>query len=228
MSILENFKTVRERVENAAKKTGRRGDSVTIIAVSKTFPAETVQEAINGGITLFGENKIQEAKKKIPLLQGEAFFHMIGHLQSNKAKDAVRLFDLIHSIDKFSTARKIDSEAAAIDKKQKILIQVNTSGEDAKSGTSPELLADLLGEVLTLTNVTVEGLMTMAPFTGDERLIRNCFALTRELLVDMNRQFSIAMKELSMGMSGDFETAVEEGATMVRVGSMIFGERTYT
>ncbi len=227
MTIIENFYAVREKIVAAARKAGRNPDSIRLIAVSKTFPAETVQKAIDEGITLFGENKIQEAKNKLPLLSENAVFHMIGHLQSNKARDAVKLFDLIHSIDKFKTADTLNREAEKIDKKQKILIQVNTSGEDSKSGIRPDLLADLIGEVLTLNNIALEGLMTMAPFTKDEKVIRNCFAAARRLLVDMNGHFGISMKELSMGMSGDFEIAVEEGATLVRVGSMIFGERTY-
>jgi len=227
MTIIENYHAVREKAAAAAVKSGREPESVRIVAVSKTFPAPIVQEAIDQGILLLGENKIQEAKNKIPLLTGEAAFHMIGHLQSNKAREAVELFDLIHSIDKQSTADKINREAEKIDKIQKILIQVNTSGETAKSGVAPDQLTDLVREVLTLKNIRLEGFMTMAPFTTDEKPVRHAFSETRRLMAETNETFGISLKELSMGMSGDFEKAIEEGATLIRVGSLIFGERTY-
>ena len=228
MTIIENYHGVKERAAAAAVKSGRDPESVQIIAVSKTFPAPIVQEAIDQGILLLGENKVQEAKTKIPLLTGDGVFHMIGHLQSNKAKEAVQLFDLIHSIDKQSTADKINREAEKIDKIQKILIQVNTSGETAKSGVAPDQLTDLVREVLTLKNIRLEGFMAMAPFTTDDESVRHAFSETRRLLAETNETFGISLKELSMGMSGDFETAIEEGATLIRVGSLIFGERTYT
>jgi len=201
---------------------------VRIIAISKTFPYEAVQNAIDAGIFLFGENKVQEAKNKIPNLTGNFVFHMVGHLQSNKAKDAVALFDLIHSIDSQSTAERINAEAQKIDKVQKILIQVNAIGEITKSGTEPDEAIRLAEKCLAMKNIELLGFMNIGPLSDDTALIRKSFIKTREILERTNNLLKTSMRELSMGMSGDFEIAIEEGATMVRVGSLIFGERNYT
>ena len=226
MAVIDNYNRVRERVTAAADSAGRDADSVRIIAVSKTFPPEIMQEALNAGITEFGENKIQEAKNKIPRLRGNASFHMIGHLQSNKAKEAVNFFDVIHSIDKYGTAEKVSGEAEKINKIQKILIQVNTSQEDSKSGVDPDDVIQLAEKIRGLKNLELLGLMTMAPFTEDRDIIRSCFRMTADLLNRINKEGGTPLKELSMGMSHDFEIAVEEGATIVRIGGLIFGERT--
>ncbi len=210
-----------------AASHGRKPDAIRIIAVSKTLEAVTVQEAIDGGIRLFGENMVQEAKRKIPALKGEFVFHLIGHLQSNKARDAVGLFDCIHSIDKYSTAVKVSAEAEKIGKVQKILIQVNASREQSKSGAAPELVPDLVKQVLGLKHVELCGFMTIAPFTENEPLIRESFRITRGLRDDVNSRFGLNLVELSMGMSADYRVAVEEGSTMLRIGTAIFGERTY-
>ncbi|HOO72580.1 MAG TPA: YggS family pyridoxal phosphate-dependent enzyme [Spirochaetota bacterium] len=227
MSVIENYRSLEKEISRIANSSGSRGD-VTIIAVSKTFPPEVVQQAIDAGISLFGENKVQEAKKKIPVLRGNFCFHMIGHLQSNKAKDAVRLFDLIHSIDKIETAQAVNIEAHKIEKKQKILIQVNTSGEESKSGVTPERAPQLVEEILKLDNVELLGLMAMAPFTDNRDVIRNVFIKTRELMKQINSGLGTELRELSMGMSSDYDIAVEEGATMVRIGAALFGERRYS
>lgn len=227
MSIIDNYKKIEESVMKTAKSCGRDARDIKIIAVSKNFPSTIIQEAIDSGIELFGENKIQEAKRKIPELSGHFVMHMIGHLQSNKAKDAVRLFNLIHSIDKLDTAEKINREAEKIEKVQKILIQVNTSGELSKNGTDPENALNIIETVADMKNVEVLGLMTMAPFTRDLTIIRDCFKKLKETLNTLNSKLGTDLNELSMGMSSDFKIAIEEGATMIRLGTALFGERTY-
>ncbi len=223
--IQEAYRGVMDEIETAAARAGRNPEEVKIVAVSKTVSREVLQEAIDAGIHLFGENRVQEAAAKIPQLRGSFAFHLVGHLQSNKAKDAVRLFDMIHSIDKASTARKVDAEAGKIGKRQKILVQVNTSGEATKSGAAPEETEALCREVLRCRNLELCGLMTIGPLTDDDGAIRTSFRLLRQLRDAINASLGISMKELSMGMSSDFAIAVEEGATMVRIGTRIFGAR---
>jgi PLP dependent protein len=227
MSAYANFKAIEEEIGRIARSCGRDPKDIKIIAVSKTVRTETVQEAIDAGMRLFGENKIQEAKAKIPVLKGDFSFHMIGHLQSNKARDAVRLFDLIHSIDNEGTALQVNREAEKTGKVQKVLIQVNASGEASKSGVEPDRAAALIKEVSGLKNLEIQGLMTMAPFTEDNEVIRKTFSATREIMKEINRALGLDIRELSMGMSSDYRTAVREGATMVRIGTAIFGERQY-
>ena len=227
MGIIENYKIIRKEIEKTADEKNLSADDIKIIAVSKTHPVETLQEAINSGIPILGENKIQEAKTKFPQLAGDFEFHFIGHLQSNKSKEAVKFFDLIHSIDKASTAEKVNSEAKKIDKIQRILVQVNSSKETAKSGVEPDKLLNLIEDIADLENVQLCGLMTMAPFTSDETIIRDCFKLTHDLLLRVNDELKMNLKELSMGMSSDYLIAIEEGSTMVRIGTAIFGNRNY-
>ena len=227
MGICENYNAIRADVDRSARACGRDPESVTVIAVSKTFPASDINEAIRGGIRVFGESRLQETKEKLPLLEGEFSLHLIGHLQSNKAKDAVRIFDLIHSIDKESTAEKVSIEAAAIGKVQKILIQVNTSGEASKSGCAPSEAAELCEKISRLQNIRVEGLMTIGPNVDTVESVKQSFSLLRTLRDRMRDRTGLALTELSMGMSGDYAIAVEEGATLLRIGSAIFGNRTY-
>ncbi|MBN2403689.1 MAG: YggS family pyridoxal phosphate-dependent enzyme [Spirochaetes bacterium] len=227
MGIFENYREICEDVEHISVSAGRNPGSVKIVAISKTFPVMAVQDAIDNGILLFGENKVQEAKQKIALLKGEFAMHLVGHLQSNKAKDAVKIFDLIHSIDKFSTAFKTDEEAKKISKIQKILVQVNTSGEETKSGIAPEETIKICRDILSLKNLEILGLMTIGPLTEDADSIRTSFKMLKNLLKETNAELGLDMKELSMGMSSDYRIAVEEGATMLRIGSAIFGQRTY-
>lgn len=227
MSYIEKYRKVQHAIADAAVKSGRNPEDITIIVVSKTFFPSAIQQAINDGIRIFGENRVQEAKTKIPQLKGDFSFHLVGHLQSNKSKDAVRLFSLIHSIDKLSTAQKVDRDAAAIGKTQKILVEVNTSGETSKSGVNPEETRALCGEILLLKNIELLGLMTVGPLTEDRDAIRRSFSLLRTLLGDVNSRLGTSLRELSMGMSSDYTLAVEEGASMVRIGTAIFGERIY-
>jgi len=228
MDIRDNYSFVENLVTGAVFRSGRKPESVRIIAVSKTFSYEKIQNAIDAGIFLFGENKVQEAKSKIPNLSGNFAFHMVGHLQSNKAKDAVTLFDLIHSIDSPGTAERVNTEAEKIGKIQKILIQVNVIGETTKTGATPDEAIRLAEKCLTMKNIELLGFMNIGPLSDDMALIRSSFVKTREILEKANNLLKTSMKELSMGMSGDFEAAIEEGATMVRLGSLIFGERSYT
>lgn len=228
MNIRNNYNSILDLSAAAAQRSGRGMESVKIIAVSKTVPHEVVQEAVDAGMFLFGESKIQEAKNKIPRLTGDFSFHLIGHLQSNKAKDAVALFDVIQSIDSYNIAKKVDSEAGKIGKVQKILIQANVSGEKTKSGTDIDEALNLAEACLALNNVALLGFMTIGPLSEDTMLIRKCFADTRNILEKTNARLGTSMTELSMGMSGDFEAAIEEGATMIRIGSLIFGNRNYT
>lgn len=225
MSIIESYTRIAKEIAAVAATSGRSPGSIRIIAVSKTFDESVVQEAIDAGIRVFGENKVQEAKRKIPNLRGDFTFHMVGHLQTNKAREAVQLFDLIHSIDKIETAAAVDREAGRIGKKQKVLIQVNTSGEESKSGTDPSSARELAVKVKELKNLELLGLMTMAPFTDEEGIIRETFGAARKLLEEINGSLGLSLTELSMGMSSDYRIAVEEGATLVRIGTAIFGYR---
>jgi len=227
MTIADNYKKLKEQILQAALKCGRDENSIKIVAVSKTFDSPVIQEAINSGITVFGENKVQEAKAKIPLLRGNFEFHMIGHLQSNKAKDAVSLFSLIHSIDSESTAKKVNLEAAKINKVQDILIQIKVADEPTKSGISPEEAPFLVESILSLKNLRLRGLMNIGPLSDNLSEIRKSFETTRKTLEKINSSFSLNLKELSMGMSSDYLIAIEEGATIVRIGSAIFGNRSY-
>jgi len=202
--------------------------SIRLVAVSKTMPAEVVRDAIEAGISDLGENYIQEAKEKINALATyPVTWHFIGHLQSNKAKYAVRLFDLIHSVDSLKLAQELDKYAKKNDKIQAILIQVNVAKEVSKSGVHVEDTLQLLKEVSRLENIAVKGLMTMPPFFNAPQKARPYFATLRQLgkQIKMEAIPNISMDELSMGMTGDFEVAIEEGATIVRIGTAIFGDR---
>jgi len=227
MSIFDNFKKVCDDIAETAASVGRNPGDIRIIAVSKNFDETVVQQAIDAGITVFGENKVQEAKRKVPKLKGDFTFHMVGHLQSNKARDAVALFDMIHSIDKIDTAQKVDLEAERIGKTQKVLIQVNASGEETKSGVAPGSAIELAKRIREMRHLELCGLMTMAPFTDDQYMVRATFRVTKELLDEINGSLGLALGELSMGMSADYRIAVEEGATLVRIGTAIFGQRNY-
>ncbi len=226
MSLIENFLEVRAHIDAIARSAGRNPEEITIVAVSKTHPAGIIQEAVDSGIRLFGENRVQEARAKIPLLKGDFEFHLVGHLQSNKARDAVALFSMIQSIDKPGTAEKVDLEAGKTGKIQKILVQVNTSGEDSKSGVEPSGTVELCRALTGMQNLRLEGLMTIGPLTGDAGKIRDSFRMLRGLLNDVNTRLGLDLRELSMGMSSDYPIAVEEGATIVRIGTAIFGTRS--
>jgi len=226
-TIAENIAQVQERIRGACRLSGRDPASVRLIAVSKTVPPRRIREAAAGGAGLFGENYIQEAREKIAALAGTASWHFIGRLQSNKAKYAVELFDMIHSVDSLHLAESISKAAQKRGRVMPVLMQVNISGEESKSGIHPGTTAGLLLETARLPGLSVRGLMTMPPLSGSPEDSRPYFRALRRLrdtLVEESAgRFSLA--ELSMGMSGDFEVAVEEGATLVRVGTAIFGAR---
>ena len=226
MTELErNLNVVRARVAAAAERASRNPDTILLIAVTKAVAPERVEEAWAAGLTVFGENKVQEAKAKIPLVSSRARWHMIGHLQTNKARDAVALFELIHSVDSAKLAAELDKWAGRAGKTQPILLEINVSGEASKSGLKPEDLAATLEQINALPRIEIRGLMTMAPFAEDTEKTRLHFRRLRELRDEMENRFGVRLPELSMGMSHDFEAAVEEGATMVRIGTAIFGER---
>ncbi len=228
-AVKSNLDTVNVRIRQAAKAAGRSPDSVSLVAVSKTHPADRVRQAVDAGHMVFGENYIQEARDKIAALADTpARWHFIGHLQTNKAKYAVKRFDLIHAVDSVRLASTIDREAAKIDKIQRILIQVNIAGETTKSGTAPEQTLELVRHAAGLDHITVEGFMTMPPFFGDPDRARPYFRQLREIrnAVAGDIPGIGPLAELSMGMTGDFEAAIAEGATLVRVGTAIFGERS--
>jgi PLP dependent protein len=227
MSIAENLKTVTGRIAAAAKRADRDPSSVKLIVVTKTVPLEAIREAVNTGAAILGENRVQEAKDKIEKLGNIASWHLIGHLQTNKAKFAVKLFDLIHSVDDLELAKEIDRQAAKIGKVQQVLMEVSIAGEAQKTGVSLDRTADLIRAAAKLKNLAIRGLMTIPPYSIDPEDSRPHYRKMRALSEGMahERIPGVSMKELSMGMSNDLEVAIEEGATMVRVGSAIFGAR---
>jgi len=219
---------IQNRIAAAAESCGRSPDEVKLVAVSKTNPVASIKQALDAGLQLFGENYIQEAREKFNALAASpAQWHFIGHLQSNKAKYAVRMFDLIHTVDSEKLARELNKQAAKIGKVQSVLVQVNIAGESSKSGASREATINLATAVGTLDNLSLRGLMTIPPFFNSPEKVRPYFQELRRLR-DHIRSLAIpgvAMDELSMGMTGDFEAAIAEGATLVRIGTAIFGER---
>lgn len=225
--IEQNLAAVRDRIEEARTRAGR-GAPIRLVAVSKGHPVEAAAAAIRVGLDVLGENRVQELTTKVEDLGRDATeWHMIGHLQRNKARNAIQVFDLIQSVDSLRLARTLASEGERAGITVRGLVQVNVSGEGAKGGFSSDEAVDALGEMAALSNLEIQGLMTMAPLTDDERVLRRTFRDTRELLDEAVRQVPGALRgrELSMGMSNDFEIAIEEGATMVRLGTVLFGER---
>ena len=226
--LKERLARVEERIRNAAQACRRPADDVRLIAVSKTIPAEIVQQAIEAGVSDLGENYIQEAREKIDsLARFPVNWHFIGHLQSNKAKYAVRMFDLIHSVDSLKLSKELDRHARLNDKIQSVLVQVNVAKEESKSGIYVEDTLRLVTEISRLENIAVKGLMTMPPIFNAPEKVRPYFAELRRLRDKIKAEAipNVAMDELSMGMTGDFEAAIAEGATMVRIGTAIFGDR---
>lgn len=223
--VAARVEEVRERIERARVRAGR-ADSVTLVAVTKTHPSDAVRAVLAAGVVDVGENRVQELEEKVAEVgRGAVGWHLIGHLQRNKAGKALPLFDLIHSLDSLRLAEALSAEAVKRGITARALVQVNASGEESKGGFEPGELADAAGRIAALPGMKVEGLMTMAPFTDHESVVRAAFRRTRELLDDAARQVPGIGRQLSMGMSNDFEIAVEEGSTLVRVGSVLFGER---
>jgi pyridoxal phosphate enzyme (YggS family) len=224
----KRIQDVNRRVEKAAQESGRPPHSIRLVAVSKTIPAKRVKEALEAGIKLFGENYVQEARAKFNELYAyHPSWHFIGHLQSNKAKYAVRLFDLIHSVDSLKLSRELNKQAKKINKIQDVLIQVNMSGETSKSGIDPKDAVRLIKEISSLENLSIKGLMTMPPFFNDPDTVRPYFSALRDLRDQLKNESppNVSLDELSMGMTGDYEVAIAEGATLVRIGTAIFGTR---
>lgn len=234
MSIFEDVAAVRERIAAAARRAGRNADEITLMAVSKTQPPERIREAYEAGLKVFGENRVQEFAGKVEDLRDlpAAEWHMIGHLQTNKAAKTVELFRSIDSIDSLRLAEKLDAAARALGKKLDVLIEINVGGEAAKSGVAPDspALEELLSAAPRLEALVFRGLMTVPPFTEDPEGARPYFRKLSDLrdTIAARKLPNAAMNELSMGMSHDFEVAIEEGSTCVRVGTAIFGERTKT
>lgn len=214
--ISDNLKVVTQRISKSCEKSGRNLSDVKLICVTKEASVDETREALKSGVTDIGENRVQDGVSKYAAIGGKVTWHLIGHLQTNKARDAVRIFSLIHSVDSIRLAREIDKEAKKIQKTQDVLIQVNTSGEKSKFGIAPEDLEAFYKEVLLYPNINILGLMTIAPEVENAEEVRPYFRRLREL------KEKIGCSELSMGMSGDFEVAIEEGATMVRIGRAIF------
>lgn len=227
--LKENLTSVENQIQNACERSGRDRKDVTLIAVSKTKPVETLEEAYNLGVRVFGENKVQELADKYEVLPKDIHWHMIGHLQRNKVKYIIDKVDLIHSVDSVRLAETIEKEAAKHNLTANILIEVNVAKEESKFGIMPEELDEFIEKIAGFSHIQVKGLMTIAPFVEDPEENRPIFARLRKLSVDIAAKNvdNITMSILSMGMTNDYQVAIEEGATMVRVGTGIFGARNY-
>ena len=227
--LAENLQQVNANIEKACAAVSRDPGEVTLVAVSKTKPVSMLQEAYDAGARVFGENKVQEIMDKYPQLPSDIRWHMIGHLQRNKVKYVVGRAALIHSVDSVRLAEAIDQEAEKKGIVMPVLVEVNVASEESKFGVRVEECADFIENIAKMEHISVEGLMTIAPFVENAEDNRKYFAKLRELSVDISAKNidNVNMRDLSMGMTGDYEVAIEEGATMVRVGTGIFGERNY-
>jgi pyridoxal phosphate enzyme (YggS family) len=228
MDLAANLDSIQKRITAACGRAGRDPDSVTLLAVTKSHPPAVVQAAAKLGLTFFGENKVQEAKAKMPLCPGNLRWHMIGHLQSNKCRDAVELFKMIQSVDSLSLAQEINKRAEPAARTMPVLIEVNVAGEASKFGYQPEQLLAELKELNALPRIEIHGLMTVPPWSAEAEKARPHFRRLRELKEHAEAVLGAPLPHLSMGMSGDFEIAIEEGATMVRIGTELFGPRAKT
>ena len=228
-SIADNILRIRENIADAARRANRNPSDIRLMGVTKTVDDQRIEEAIRSGLDIIGENYVQEGKRKIEKMGKTLEWHMIGHLQTNKAKYAVRLFDMIHSVDRLKLAQELDKRAGAAGIRMKILVEVNVSGEETKSGIARSDAIDLIKEISTLEHISLQGLMTMPPWFDNPEDARPYFAALRELRDEIIKENipNVEMNELSMGMTQDYQVAVEEGATIVRIGTAIFGERSY-
>ena len=225
MSLADNFASIRQRIDAACARAGRDPASVTLLAVSKGMPPEAVREAADCGLTLFGESKVQEAKVKIPMCPAPLRWQMIGHLQSNKCRDAVHFFEMIQSVDSLELAAEINRWCDKQARAMPILLEVNLAGEATKFGFKAERVLAELDAINALPKIEIHGLMTIAPWTPEPEKVRPIFRQLRELKTRCEEKLGAPLPHLSMGMSGDFEVAIEEGATIVRVGTLLFGAR---
>lgn len=230
MNVCDNYLAVEEKVRKACERAGRKREEVTLIAVSKTKPVSMIEELLPLGVVDFGENKVQEITAKSEVLPDSVRWHMIGHLQRNKVKYIAGKACLIHSVDSLRLAKAISEEGIKHQLNIPVLIEVNVAGEESKFGVTPEETPGLIEEIAKLPNITIKGLMTIAPFVENAEDNRIVFRNLRNLSVDIEAKKidNVTMSVLSMGMTGDYEVAIEEGATMVRVGTGIFGERDYS
>jgi pyridoxal phosphate enzyme (YggS family) len=225
LSIAENLERVRKQIAHAAAKAGRTVDEIELIAITKTHPAEKVREAIEAGQTLFGESRVQEARAKIPDLPSNVRWHFVGHLQKNKIRHALPLFELFHGVDSLALAQEINRVAADEGMRPRVLLEVNVAGEGSKFGFSPDKLREQMEELLALPRLSILGLMCIPPIVEEAEVSRKYFVQLRELRDRLQIEFRVDLAQLSMGMTQDYPVAVEEGATLVRVGTAIFGER---
>jgi pyridoxal phosphate enzyme (YggS family) len=227
-SIKENYQRCLEKIAEAAVRNGKNPDDIALVAVTKNVPSSRINEGIEAGIKFIGENKVQEARNKKEFVKAVSW-HMVGHLQTNKVKYAVELFDVIQSVDSVHLAKEINKRCEQHRKKMPVLIEVNTSGETSKYGYSSEKVVDFIGEIQRFTFLDIKGLMTIGLFSKDPEKIRPCFIQLRELAeyIVSQRIPDVKMDILSMGMSADYEMAIEEGSNMVRIGTAIFGPRLY-
>jgi pyridoxal phosphate enzyme (YggS family) len=224
--LADQLASVRAAIADAAARAGRAPEEVRLVAVSKTHPPEAVQEVLDAGQTVFGESRVQEARAKIPILPSRARWHFIGHLQKNKIRQALALgFELFHGVDSLDLAKDIERIAGEVGAQPRILLEVNVAGESTKLGFSPAKLRAEMGELLGLGCLQIDGLMAMAPFAEEAESSRPYFAALRKLRDGLQEEFRVPLPELSMGMSGDYPVAIEEGATWVRVGGALFGNR---
>jgi len=225
-SITENLERVREQIAQAAAKVGRAPGEVELVAITKTHAAEKVHEAIQAGQTLFGESRVQEARAKIPELPSAIRWHFVGHLQKNKIRHALPLFEMIHSVDSLALAQEVNRIAEEEGMHPRVLLETNVAGEGSKFGFSPDKLREQMEELLVLPRLSIEGLMTIPPLTEEAEASRTYFGELRQLRDALNKEFNLKLPQLSMGMTQDYAVAIEEGATLVRVGTAIFGERS--
>ena len=229
MSITENLSMVENKMAAACKRAGRERDEVKLIAVSKTQPVEAIREAIEYGINSFGENRVQELREKTEIIKDNLDWHLIGHLQTNKVKYVVGKVSLIHSLENIKLAEALDKEAAKLGITADVLAEINVAKEASKFGVNPEDAENFIREVSKFPNINIKGLMTVAPYTDISEENRKYFRQLKKIMVDLNSKniHNVSMNVLSMGMTGDYEVAIEEGATLVRVGTGIFGSRNY-
>jgi pyridoxal phosphate enzyme (YggS family) len=225
MDLEANLQSVRQRIEAACARAGREPGSVTLVAITKSQPPELVTAAAALGLSLFGENKVQEAKAKIALCPGRLRWHMVGHLQTNKCRDAVALFDMVQSVDSLYLAEELNKRAEQAATTLPVLLEVNAVGEASKFGYRPDQLLADLEKINALPRLEIHGLMTVPPWSPDPEKVRPIFRQMHELKQHCEERLGAPLPHLSMGMTGDFEVAIEEGATMVRIGTALFGER---
>jgi len=223
--LAANIKSVQDRIAAACARAGRDPSAIVLVAVSKGHAPELVAEAARCGLTLFGENKVQEAKAKIPLCSNRLRWHMIGHLQSNKCRDAASLFEMVQSVDSLRVAEDLNKRAEQLSRRLPVLLEINVAGEASKFGYPPDRMLGELQQLNKFPRLEIHGLMAIPPWAPDPEKVRPMFNYLQDLKAQAEQVLGAPLPQLSMGMSGDFEVAIEEGSTMIRVGTAIFGER---